>query len=174
MLISEFTKEFQNSKQKDKLIQKHIIKKYIPYTTKFNLAKKIVTTCSYKEVNGKRMFILDSPMRYLLYVRCIIEEYTDLDFDLIPETDLFDLSKDIDFLEENHITEDIIKIIGRDADDFSKIINLVLSDEIDNNRSLIPFLETKMQTSSLVFSAIENVLNNENIQEKLINIIKNQ
>lgn len=171
MLISEFVKKYKNTKQKDSLVSSIIDKKYISYATKVDLSNRIVNTCSYKEINGKKMFVLNSPMRYILFVRSIIEQYTKLEFDKIPDTDLIDLSRDIDLLEESHSTKAIITAIGEDVDAFSTILNLVLDDAIDNNRSMVSFLETKVEAFSIVADSILKSFDDPKVKEKIIQFI---
>ena len=174
MLISEFVDEYNKTEDKDELFSTIVTKKYIPYVTKIDEAKRIIKTCYYKEINGKDTFVLNSPMRYIFFMGAIIEQYTNLEFDKVPDSDIRDLSKDIDLFEEFDISKELMQFIGRDINTFTTIINLVLDDEIDNNRSIIPFLENRSEMLYMAIDALGKAFESPEIKDKIVQFINNK
>jgi hypothetical protein len=70
--------------------------------------------------------------------------YTDLEFDQTNVLVQFNL------LEQYGITEAIINAIGEDYDSFRTIVNMTLDDTMQNERSLISYLENLGQSFSVV------------------------
>lgn len=157
MKILEFVEGYNESKQKKAFIDKHITKHYLPYEDKIVQAKNIIDHSSYQEINGETIFKSNAPMRYMLYIISIIELYTDLEWDLNEKGEPNKLSG-FNLLEEHNLTEIILNSIGVDIKRFETILNMVLDDAFDENRSLIPFLETKIKSMGLWLNILENAL----------------
>ena len=179
MLISEFAEKYNTSKQKDAFVKKHIKTTYIPYYQKIDAVRQIVKATMYKNINGKDTFVINSPLRYFLFVRTVIELYTDLEWDKFEkekEIDGFivqyDISKDFDILEQNGLIESIMNAIGDDFTKFTTVLNMVVDDEVDLNRSIIPFFETKFEAVSMLLNTFEQALQTPEIKSKITQFIK--
>lgn len=171
MLVSEFVKEYQQSKQKNAFIKKHIKTNYIPYTTKIDIAKSIVNVCMYKEVNGTRLFVQNSPARYHLFIQGVVNQYTDLEWDKAENGD-DDFVKGFDLLEENGLVEGIFVTIGDDIQKFMTVLNMVVDDEVDMNRSVVSFFETKVESVSILLDTILKAFEDPRIKNKISNFIE--
>ena len=169
MYISEFIKQYNESKQKNACVKKHIKQEYIPYETKISLAQKIVDVSMYKDVNGKKTFVLNSPLRYMLFIQAIVDYYTDLEWD--KDGDQLKISEDFNLIEANGITETIIAAIGDDVTRFTTILNMVVDDTTDIHRSMVPFFETKLEAVSLALNSITQAFDDPAIKDKITNFI---
>lgn len=160
MKILEFVEGYNESKQKKAFVDKHITKHYLPYEDKIVQAKNIIERSSYQEVNGESIFKLNAPMRYMMFIISIIELYTDIEWELteIDGKENADKLSGFNLLEETNLTEVILNSIGADIKRFETILNMVLDDTLDENRSLVPFLETKIKSMGLWLNILENAL----------------
>lgn len=174
MLISEFVKKYKEETEKEKLLASIVTRKYISYNTKVDESRKIIKITSYKDINGKETFILNSPMRYIFFVVSIIEQYTNLEFDKIAGSEINDVSRDIDLFEEYNITKKLFHYIGEDIDAFTTILNLVLSDEMENYRSIVPVLESKMEALNLVMDNFIKAFEDPRVKDNVIKFISNK
>lgn len=175
MLVSEFVTKYQGSKQKNSLIEKQIKTKYISFETKIALSSKIINMSMYKEIMGKKVFVPDTPNRYQLFVQAVIQSYTTLEWDAIEGNEqMSDISKDFNLLEENGLVEVLFAAIGDDIQKFTTVLNMKVDDEIDLNRSIVPFLETKLEAMNMAFDSISQIMEKPEIQEKIMELIGNQ
>ena len=125
MDIGKFITDYSKSasaKIKEDMIKKHVVATYIPYETKMAEAKHIIEGSSYKDIDGKRVFWMNAPMRYILFMKIVISYYTDLEWDQNNFLLQFNL------LEQYEITDQIVAIIGRDYEKFQTILNMTLDD----------------------------------------------
>lgn len=166
MLISEFVEKYNEAKQKNAFVNKHIVTNYITYETKISLAKNIVEISMYKDINGKKVFVPNTPVRYMLFVQALIDSYTDLEWDKTDDG-VLDVSEDFNDLEKNGLVEIIIAAIGDDITKFTTVLNMVVDDTIDTNRSIVPFLETKFEAISMLLDTFSQALENSEIKEKI-------
>ena len=91
----------------------------------------------------KEYFYIDTPLRFVLLIKSVVTLYTDLEFDQTNVLVQFNL------LEQYGITEAIINAIGEDYDSFRTIVNMTLDDTMQNERSLISYLENLGQSFSV-------------------------
>lgn len=151
--ITNYTKS--NSQQiRDEMIKKHVVATYVPYETKISESLHIVDTSCYKTVNDKKMFWIDSPMRYILFMKAIVMLYTDLEFDTTNAMIQFNL------LEQYNIFEKIIECIGADYEKFQAVLNMTLDDRMANERSLLSYLENMGKAAGMVADKIVETLPN--------------
>ena len=169
MLVSEFAKKYNESKQKSALVNKHIKKTYINYETKIALGQNIVDTCMYKTINGKKTFVPNTPLRYMLFVQAIIDEYTDLEWD--TKDNEIDVLTSINDLEKYGASESIFAAIGDDITKFTTILNMIVDDVTDLNRSIVPFIETKFEALNIVFDTLSQAIEAPEIKDKIAEFI---
>ena len=185
MYISEFVSKYlevkQQPKQKgsqakpeDTFINNHIKTHYVSYVTKIEMSKSIVKLSMYKNVNDKKVFVPNSPQRYCLFVQAVIDLYTDLEWDMVESGDVRNISMDFDLLEQNGLVEALFSSIGEDVSKFTTVLNMVLDDEVDQNRSMIPFLETKFEAMSIVFDNMFGFLSDPGLKDKVENFVQNK
>ena len=177
MLISEFVEKYNEAKQKNAFVNKHIVTNYITYETKISLARNIVEVSMYKYINEKKRFIPNTPVRYMLFVQALIDSYTDLEWDTKVNEQgesVLDVSTSFNNLEKNGAVEALIAAIGDDVTKFTTVLNMVVDDETDLNRSIIPFFETKFEAVSMVFDSLSQAIETPEIKEKITQLLENK
>lgn len=167
MNTKEFVEEFNAAVDKEKYVAKHIVKKYLPYAMKLDLCRRIIDVSMYTTINGAKVFKPDTPVRYLFFVMAIVENYTDIKFNSGNGDDVAlgqQNLESLDLLEESGAVEVIMTVIGADIQKFNSVLQMMIDDVTDMERSLVPFLDTKIQAWSLSMDAV-----NKAIQEKVEN-----
>lgn len=138
-----------NSQQiKDVMLDKCVVATYVPYETKVAESKNIIENTCYKMVNGKKVFYVDTPTRYILFIKVIITYYTDLEFD--PINTLLQ----INLLEQYGLIDLIVNRIGPDYDKFQTVLNMTLDDVMTNERSLVSYLENMAESFSMTLGEL--------------------
>lgn len=146
MDIGKFIDEYVATKDpgaKERLAKKHVKTTYVSYAKKIDDAKRIVKHSCY---DADERFMVNSPMRYMLFIICVVTNYTDLEFSKENTLEQFDL------LLKHGIAETLISIIGNDYGSFETVLNMTFDDEYENNRSITSFTEHKMEA---ILAALE-------------------
>lgn len=123
-----------NTEHKDAVIQKHIIRQYVPLEEKIAEAKRIVELSCYKEISinnneRQKVFEVNSVHKEFYTFIALIKLYTDIDFS-------DDILKDYNALSEKKYNKRLIASMPEDAIDFNTIVNMAFSDEIENVTSI--------------------------------------
>lgn len=151
MNIELFVKQM-NGDHKESIIQKHIVRQYVPFEEKVARAKKIIELSCYKDVvdadgNTQKMFWVNSVTQRFLTIRSVIEMYTDLTFSDDP-------TKDYNMLAEKKYDALILNAVPiDDATEFNNIVDMVYDDEYENVNSI------QGRAKNLIFG-FDNILNN--------------
>lgn len=146
--IKIFAKLYTDSRDKEKMAAKYVSSTYMPYALKMAEARRIVERSSNVDVDGKQMFSISSPMRWVLYVVSVITNYTSLEFSS-------DVMADFDMLNASGAIETIFAIIGKDLDEFNTVLNMTLDDYLRNNRDVVTFLENKFMALGELINSID-------------------
>lgn len=153
MDIGKFIDEYVATKDpgaKERLAKKHVKTTYVSYAKKIDDAKRIVKHSCY---DADERFMVNSPMRYMLFIICVVTNYTDLEFSKENTLEQFDL------LLKHGIVETLISIIGDDYGAFETVLRMVYNDEYENNRSGVSFVQQKLD---VLLAALETM----NLQEE--------
>lgn len=145
MKVNEFIENYNNANNKDEYIFNSIIEKYVPYHEKMTDCEMIIlSTIKYED-----KFKINSPMRFMLFITTLISRYTDIGEDE-------DLLTVYESLEKNNLIDKIISAIPQNEyTSYETILNMELSDYMENNRSISAIVE------GLILS-LENIINNIN------------
>lgn len=145
MKVNEFIENYNNANNKDEYIFNSIIKKYVPYHEKMTDCEIIIlSTIKYED-----KFKINSPMRFMLFITTLISRYTDIGEDE-------DLLTVYESLEENNLIDKIISAIPQNEyTSYETILNMELSDYMENNRSISAIVEG-------LSLSLENIINNIN------------
>lgn len=157
MDIGKFIDKYVKSngdKIKDALITEHVVATYVPYETKMAEARNIVENSAFLKEDGNRSFWVNTPMRYVLFIKDVVMLYTDLEWDTTNFMIQFNL------LEQYGITERIIAKIGPDFEKFQTVMNMTLDDTMTNERSLLSYLENMGKAAGMVADKIVETLPN--------------
>lgn len=151
--------------KKTKFANKYIENSYMPYAMKMAEARQILERSTNIEVDGKQMFSISSPMRYVLFVVSVIQNYTSLEFS-------DDVMADFDLLSVSGAIEVLFASIGRDVEDFNTVLSMTVDDYMQNERDLVSFIENRLAAFAKILDgvdidAIESALKSKDSDEKL-------
>lgn len=139
MDIGKFIDEYSKLKDdsaKERLVSKHVITTYLPYTQKIGEARKILEMSCYNQDN--HLFSINTPVRYMLFIMSIVKNYTDLEFSTENGPEQFDL------IERYDVTEMLTRVIQDDYERFEVVLKMMFDDLMINERSTTSFIENKM------------------------------
>lgn len=162
MKVLEFVEEFNNARDKNSIVKKHIVTDYIPYEQKISECRNIINVALYKEVNGRKVFMYDSPAVYHLFILSVMRNYTDID--MYDEEDFGYEVRGFNALEQYNIFSCIAENIGQDYKGFQTVLSMMTDDAVQNN-SLVPFLDTKFEALAMVVNSFKDVLTPENLEQ---------
>lgn len=159
MKIEQFIEEFNNAKDKEAYVRKHITHDYIPYSQKVSICNQIAEYSTHKEVQGKKMFWNNSSLRYMLFVFAIIEEYTDIE--LGKDADRISA---FDLMEHFNVMYFVSTCLGEEYKRLDTVLKMQVDDIYSNERDLVSFLETKMTSLSLISERLGEIYEQKNQQ----------
>lgn len=154
-------KEFVTNYNKTKNIEKHITKKYLPYAEKISLCNRILESTCYEKISeDKKIFKINTPLRQMLFLLSIVDNYTDIDINWQNPLE------DFDQLNESKLLNEIIAIIPEsEVAQYSSLLDMCLDDLMTNTRDLISWIESKVEASDMVVNAIlETIMNTEELK----------
>lgn len=157
--VKIFVKLYNDSRDKEKMITKYITSKYLPYAMKMAEARRIVERSSNIDVDGKQMFSISSPMRWVLYVVSVITNYTSLEFSS-------DVMADFDLLNASGAIETIFATIGKDLDEYNTVLNMTFDDYLSNNHDIVTFLEDKFMALGALINSIDTAALEQAMEEE--------
>lgn len=147
------------------------IQTYLPYANKVACAERIVKTTSYaliKDENTGEMIKtnrikINSPMRYILFVMNIVNEYTNI------EVNFKNIMPEFDGLNKNGLFEIIMNKIGeREVAEFNTVVEMILNDFMTNEYEFKNFVSEQISNFGNIVQKIVPVV--DNITNKLDNL----
>lgn len=167
--VETFVKEYNHANDKQEYLSKHIINKYVNYEEKMTRCENIAEKTMYKEVNGKTVFWQNTPLQHYFFCLELLWRYTDIDLGTGAE-----LLKNYNLLNKNNLITEIISAIPQtEYAEFRTVLDMVVQDKLENERSLPSFIETKMDAVQLGLETIGSVfkeMNLDGLSEVLQNI----
>lgn len=163
MEIREFVAKFKNCREneREKFIEKHLLKdKYVPYAEKIDTCKAIVNTSCYKKIKTsdgeKTFFKLDSPARYFSYCIAMIRNYTDLVWSKDKTVEEFDL------LSKYGLVDALFAYMPeKEVGTTKTILDMVLNDLMENERSIVSFMDSASYGITDILDAISSAIMKE-------------
>lgn len=141
-----------------KYVTTHINKKYISYAQKCDMARRIINATCYIDAErfgeNKKVFSMNSPARYMLFCLSVIDAYTDIEIDFEHSVESFDA------LSENGGVDIIFHFIPeKEVDMISTILDMCLSDELENERNIVSTIDNiKIAISTFAGKFIEGFM----------------
>ena len=158
MKVDEFIRKYNSSKNKDDFLDKCIITQYIPYHEKMSDCDMIVIATTKTEQG----FRINSPMRFVLFIVTLINRYTKIGEDE-------EILSVFETLDENNLLDLIVsKIPKKEYESYQTILNMVLDDYMENSRSILAYIDNKINELKIPFKALVDVINNnvpQNVSE---------
>ena len=134
MKVDEFIRKYNSAKDKDKYLTNCVKVQYVPYHEKIADCSGIVKASV--EMNG--IFKINTPAQFMMFTVQVITRYTEIEKD----DDVLGLFEKLD--ELNLINAIILKIPEREFASYNTILNMVQDDYMENNRTLLSYIETKI------------------------------
>lgn len=153
MKIKEFVEELikTNDENKEEYIAGHITEDYVPYLSKMVLCDRVINASCYADVEGEKVFRINSPAQYMLLVMGVIYQYTDLEQ---GES----IVADFDFLDQYGLVDAIIGMLPEgEYDTIRALLDMMIGDIRENERSLVSYIDNKIKSSELVMNALGEV-----------------
>ena len=133
MTVSDFIKIYDEDMSKNKIAAKSslTIKPYISYSEKVNTMNALVTTVNMNE----DIVQVNSPVEYVLYVKTIINMYTNIN---VSTDNGFD---DFDALNSRGLIEFIFNLIPeKEIKEFDRVLEMCRNDLMMNNYEIHSFI----------------------------------
>jgi len=158
MNVDFFIKQIAMNKDKEGYVTSKLVKTYIPYEEKQATCENIVKTTSLaKDDNGESFYRRNTPACDLLFNLTLIDKYFDI------EIDFGNVLKEYNALEEKDYITLLLKVIPeREYIAWQKMFSMVANDYMENERSLVSYLDTKIEalnkTTESLAGVIEDVM----------------
>lgn len=154
MKVDKFILEYSTAGDKDKFLSERIKNKYIGFIKKIEECNKVLDFSCYMEIDGVKKFRHNSPLQYFLFIITLIKNYTDIE---LNDDALFE---DFDALNERGILKRIIAAIPEDEYvEFNTVLNMCIDDLMENERSVVGFLDNKSEIARVLLSSLDEYVN---------------
>ena len=174
--VKEFVDTF-NKKESDQEKQDYINEivkiQYMPISNKMTLAEKIIENAYWKDIEKKDVVSISTPVRHVLHVYTIINNYTYIHMD--NKT----MAEDYDMLSQNGLIVAIFDTIGNDVKDFSAIEEMTAQDFMTNHDGFQAFVQDQVTRVNNVLKEIGTSLSpvisdalKDVSKDDLINMVK--
>lgn len=149
MTAKMFAMQFAKEANKEKFIQKHIVKTYIPYGDKVEMCGRICRATLYD--NGT--FRMNSPAQMMMNELAVIEAYTDIEIDYEQVLPCYDV------LAECGAIAAIIGMLPElEMSTWQRVLGMTASDIMTNERDLVSFIEHKAETFEKVLETLSELI----------------
>lgn len=139
--VQEFINTY-NKKESDQekldYIKSMVKIEYMPFVTKMTLSEKIIENAYWDDIEKKNIVKVNSPIRHILHVYTIINNYTYVKIDNKKMADEYD-----ELNKEGLVTE-FIKIIGDDVTEFTAIEEMTAQDFMTNHYGTQAFIQNQV------------------------------
>lgn len=154
MDIKEFIEEYKNTVEPMNLIDKHITRRYVTFLEKTTWIEIILRNSMYREINGKNVFIANTPLRHVFFFMSVIRLYTDIEFEDAKAYEAYDA------LKETGAMDAFMRRIGNDLDDFQAFLDMSFSDLINKEQNLTGWLDREIEATGIAMATFaESVAN---------------
>ena len=163
MNVDFFIKQIVMNKDKDAYVDSKINTRYIPYEEKISKIENIIRSTSIikDDATGIEVFKRNTPACNLLFNLTLIDLYTDI------EIDFEHVLKDYNTLEEKGYVNLLLKHIPTDEYiNWQKLFDMIASDFMENERSLVSYLETKLGALDKTAESIADVIKELEVNNK--------
>ena len=148
MKIDEYIRKYNSAKDKDKFLENSITTQYVPYHEKIADCDRIIRATM--ETDG--IFRINTPVQFMIFMIQLIIRYTDIE----QSENMLEMFEKLD--ELNLINAIIAKIPEREYTSYNTILNMVQDDYMENNRSLLSYIETKVKALGLSLDTLLDVI----------------
>lgn len=172
MTLNQFVGEFilcKNEDAKKALVKAHITTDYLPYTHKMTVCNSIIQIADYKEIplpdgTTKKYFAPNTAQRYFLFILQLIKDYTDIicvsnDIDTTDDAAVASaMMNAFDRFEHAGVTPILIEMLGDEYTSLHTVLDMRVNDTAFIESSLPSYLDTKIDTISLVANQLQTMI----------------
>lgn len=155
MTVDAFVKQIAMNKDKEKYVETIMKSIYVPYEEKHAKCENIIRSTSIvkDETTGVEIYKRNTPAFNLLYNMTLIDTYTSIDVDFSQ------ILKDYNTLEGNGYVDFLLKHISPiEYKSWNIMVQWVMNDYMENNRSLISYLDSKLGALDKTAESIADVI----------------
>lgn len=153
MKVKDFVEGYIKSDNKEDYLKSHIVVDYLNYLDKVCLCDRVINASCYKKINNKRVFHMNTPAQYMVFVMSIVYEYTDIDKGTA-------MVADFDYLDRHGLVDSIVaNIADGEYETMQAILEMMIGDIMENERSIVSYLETKFDSLELIGDTIIEMMN---------------
>ena len=153
--VQEFINTYikkESDQEKQDYIKSMVKIEYMPINTKMTLAEKIIENAYWKDIEKKDIINVSSPVRHVLHVYTIINNYTYVHMD--NKT----MAEDYDSLNMKGLAVELIKAIGEDVAEFTAIEEMTAQDFMTNNYGTKAFIQSQVTRINDVLKEVGTTL----------------
>lgn len=154
MKLDTFITHFHTDGDRAKTVKSVINNDYVPYTEKISDCTRIVNSCHYVDVDGKRRYKRNSPAAAMMFALVLVDRYTKIDVEYGTET--------YDELQKSGALGMIVAAIPEaEYQEYSTVMHMVDDDVVDAEGSIAARMDDLKQAidsaMNAYFSMIDNV-----------------
>lgn len=153
--VQEFINTYikkESDQEKQDYIKSMVKIEYMPINTKMTLAEKIIENAYWKDIEKKDIINVSSPVRHVLHVYTIINNYTYVHMD--NKT----MAEDYDSMNMKGLAVELIKAIGEDVAEFTAIEEMTAQDFMTNNYGTKAFIQSQVTRINDVLKEVGTTL----------------
>ena len=153
--VQEFINIYNKKKsdqEKQDYIKSLVKIKYMPFVTKMTLAEKIIENSYWDNIEKKDVVKINSPIRHILHVYTIINNYT------YVKIDNKNLADEYDALNKEGLATEFIRAIGDDVAEFTAIEEMTAQDFMTNHYGTQAFIQSQVTRLSDVLKEVGTAL----------------
>ena len=154
MTIHDFLEEAikLNEDELEKYLADRIKVNYVSYTDKCGICDRILNASCYVEIDGRKTFKINSSARFMLFMVALIQEYTDIEFS-------DNIVADFEMLDRAGMIDAIVSFIpDGEYTTMENLLNMGLSDKMENERSIVTLLENSRDAIGLALATIGDLM----------------
>ena len=152
MKVKDFVEKYNKATDKEAFIKEHVVKDYVGYLEKVAMCDRVIQSSCYKEVEGKRVFYVNTPAEFMLFVMTIIYTYTDIEAG-------DSVVADFDFLDQHGLLETINEFIpSSEHETLQALLEMMVGDIMENERSIVSYMDGKLDALGMSMDALGEAL----------------
>ena len=154
MTVSEFLSGAMVAEDLGQYIASHVKDVYVPYTMKVKLCENILDASCYVTLPGvdKKVFKINSPARFMLFMITLIQNYTDIEFGE-------NVVEDFEKLDRESVVEVIAALVpDSEYRTMEDLLNMMLNDKRENERSLVNIFENSRDAIEIAITSVMDML----------------
>lgn len=149
MKIEEFVGDYKIASDKAKYCAKRVVNKYVTYENKIAQCEAIVNNTTHVKAGDMEFYTKNTPGQYLMFTLTLINLYTDIEIDFSNSLASFNA------LDEIGAIDTLMSVIPEsEYTKFNTILQMIIDDHYENERSLVGYIDNKFRALEVVFGSL--------------------